>query len=87
MVQPSGSKEPHPLLRDELLKVTATIDLHSASSGPHGDTPPARDGSTSEERRDGDHDVDVYGTMAVRDFPGMYDVTSFYGRSAGSDVR
>lgn len=88
ILQSSCGKSPHPLLREDLMKIKSTIDLHSASgTGTPATEPDSHESQADDsESRDTDRDIDSHGTMTVRDY-GMYDVASFYGRSAGSDVR
>ncbi|KAF8153104.1 fungal-specific transcription factor domain-containing protein [Crassisporium funariophilum] len=75
---PSG--EPHPLLHRDLLKIKSSIELHSATLGG-----PGEDGGDGEEgnEEDGEQYIDAFGTLAIRDDG----AATFYGRSAGSEVR
>lgn len=76
---PAG--ESHPLLQRDLLKIKSSIELHSASVSGAQDEARAR-----AEEDDGGEDAelqDTFGTLAIRDDG----VATFYGRSAGSEVR
>ncbi|EIM87411.1 uncharacterized protein STEHIDRAFT_121038, partial [Stereum hirsutum FP-91666 SS1] len=74
----NSSRDPHPLLSRENLKVKSIIDLHAApNAGP-------LDGETNGEGEgDGDDtpSLDIFGTLALRDDGG----STFYGRSAGQE--
>ena len=100
ILQSSVSRDPHPLLSADLLKVKSVLELHSAADLPDGvfDTPGSgpssmREGGSAgpEASDDGEEDgaggtpplVDALGTLALRDDG----AATFYGRSAGSEVR
>ena len=73
----TGSSEPHPLLTRDLLEIKSMIDLHSAVDRPPPDeTQPDADDDASDA-------LDIFGTLAVREGGG----STFYGRSAGQEVR
>jgi hypothetical protein len=69
------TREPHPLLDRELLKIKSSIELHSAV-----------DSETAAELLEGEQEesqfIDAFGTLAVREDG----AATFYGRSAGSEV-
>ncbi|KAI0260057.1 hypothetical protein BC834DRAFT_1013816 [Gloeopeniophorella convolvens] len=69
----SISRDPHPLLQRDLLKIKSIIDLHSAAA-QKGD-------SEGADERDASQTLDVFGTLALRDDGG----STFYGRSAGQE--
>jgi len=71
--------EPHPLLHRELLGIKSSIELHSATQGP------GEDGIEADEGGEGDEEqyIDAFGTLAIHDDG----AATFYGRSAGSEVR
>lgn len=83
ILQSSVTRDPHPLLAPDLLKIKSGLELHSAAEGL------ASLGSERIERDAGaDPDdepayIDAFGTLAVRDDG----AATFYGRSAGSEVR
>ena len=69
------SSDSHPLLQPDLLQVKSIIDLHSAIE------------QANENEGIVDHDdnrvLDTFGTLALRDDG----ASTFYGRSAGHEVR
>ncbi|KAI0059946.1 hypothetical protein BV25DRAFT_1889043 [Artomyces pyxidatus] len=67
------SRDPHPLLQRDLLKVKSIIDLHAAVDQESEEAPPEHDESQS---------LDLFGTLALRDDGAS---TTFYGRSAGQE--
>jgi len=69
------SSDAHPLLQRDLLQVKSIIDLHSAIEQAN-----QNEGTT--ERDDG-RVLDTFGTLALRDDG----ASTFYGRSAGHEVR
>ena len=76
LLQSTMTNEPHPLLSRDLMKIKSSIDLHSAVDEQESDQPasaPEPDESP----------LDQFGTLAIRDDGGA----TFYGRSAGSEVR
>lgn len=77
---PNG--EPHPLLQRDLLKIKSSIELHSASGEGGPDENPDREGQ-GEGDGEGEQYIDAFGTLAIRDDG----AATFYGRSAGSEVR
>lgn len=81
IVQSSVSRDTHPLLARDLMKVKSGLELHSAANRRLGD------GALEEEEEEEDDEdtqyIDSFGTLAVRDDG----AATFYGRSAGSEVR
>ena len=69
------TRDPHPLLHRDLLKIKSSIELHSAAEGEDG--LPAQEEDTEESQY-----IDAFGTLAIRDDG----AATFYGRSAGSEV-
>lgn len=69
------STDPHPLLHRDLLKIKSSIELHSAAEG--------KEGAGSAEEVEESQYIDAFGTLAIRDDG----AATFYGRSAGSEVR
>jgi hypothetical protein len=69
------SEDPHPLLHRDLLKIKSSIELHSAADGKGVAGMP-------EEVEESQY-IDAFGTLAIRDDG----AATFYGRSAGSEVR
>jgi len=74
ILQSTLTREPHPLLDRELLKIKSSIELHSAIDSEAGEL-------REEETEDSQY-IDAFGTLAVRDDG----AATFYGRSAGSEV-
>jgi hypothetical protein len=75
ILQSTLTREPHPLLTRELLNIKSSLELHSAV-----------DSEVIAESREEDAEdsyIDAFGTLAVRDDG----AATFYGRSAGSEVR
>lgn len=75
ILQSTLTREPHPLLHRDLLKIKSSIELHSAVDGD-GDQD-----QLLEETEDSQY-IDAFGTLAIRDDG----AATFYGRSAGSEV-
>jgi len=77
LIQSSVSREPHPLLSRDRLKIKSGLELHSAASRLGGD------GLLEEEEEEDEESeyIDSFGTLAVRDDG----AATFYGRSAGSE--
>jgi hypothetical protein len=78
-LQSTVTRELHPLLAKDLLQIKSIIELHGAFSGE-----PEK---LKREKPDAEVDaesqyIDAFGTMAIRDDG----ATTFYGRSAGSEV-
>ncbi len=71
-----SSSDTHPLLQRDLLQIKSIIDLHSAIEQ-----------EANENEGSGEHDenriLDTFGTLALRDDG----ASTFYGRSAGHEVR
>ena len=85
ILQSSNSREPHPLLRRELLGIKSGLHLHSAQRDPGKgqEQGTAEAESTQDSQLDEQsQEIDAFGTLAVRDDG----VATFYGRSAGSEV-
>jgi len=77
ILQSTLTRDPHPLLHRDLLKIKSSIELHSAVDG---------DGEKErllEEDAEPSQYIDAFGTLAIRDDG----AATFYGRSAGSEVR
>ncbi|KAJ7031566.1 hypothetical protein C8F04DRAFT_959994 [Mycena alexandri] len=84
VLQSTVTSEPHPLLDRELLKIKSSIELHSAVEGEEGF--PTNGGGAPDgngESDDFDDYIDAFGTLAIREDG----AATFYGRSAGSEVR
>ncbi|KZT28275.1 hypothetical protein NEOLEDRAFT_1129627 [Neolentinus lepideus HHB14362 ss-1] len=73
ILQGTITREPHPLLRRDLLKIKSGLELHGAAQGEGR----ANTGEEDEESET----LDAFGTLAVREDGGA----TFYGRSAGSE--
>lgn len=78
ILQSTLSSEPHPLLARELLKIKSSIELHAAV-----DDDVAAQGTRKQEPEEEESVMDAFGTLAIRDDG----AATFYGRSAGSEVR
>lgn len=74
ILQSTLTRETHPLLHRDLLKIKSSIELHSAVEGEEGNVP-------QEEVEESQY-IDAFGTLAIRDDG----AATFYGRSAGSEV-
>ncbi|KAG2007078.1 fungal specific transcription factor domain-containing protein, variant 3 [Coprinopsis cinerea AmutBmut pab1-1] len=72
------TKETHPLLTRELLKVKSSLELHSAVEEDEKERV-----TTITEKDEGEESqyIDAFGTLAIRDDG----AATFYGRSAGSE--
>lgn len=97
ILQSSVTREPHPLLVRDLLRIKSGLELHSASA-MGGETSRRRvEAKEEEEAEEEEEDEDdgtggaggsenalmyAFGTLAVRDDG----AATFYGRSAGSEV-
>ncbi|TBU26314.1 fungal-specific transcription factor domain-containing protein [Dichomitus squalens] len=90
ILQSSVTREPHPLLANDLLKIKSGLELHAASelelqrereglsgTGRGG----GGGGGGGEEEEEEPAYIDAFGTLAVRDDG----AATFYGRSAGSE--
>ncbi|KDQ56828.1 hypothetical protein JAAARDRAFT_36304 [Jaapia argillacea MUCL 33604] len=73
VLQLGVSRDQHPLLRRDLMKIKSGLDLHVA--GPDGD------GQDQDADDDASEQLDSFGTLAVREGG----ASTFYGRSAGSE--
>lgn len=86
ILQSTLSSEPHPLLSRELLKIKSSIELHAAVDddvlSSQGISNKIKDRQGGEEE-EGESVIDAFGTLAIRDDG----AATFYGRSAGSEVR
>ncbi|KAI0356832.1 hypothetical protein OH77DRAFT_1588729 [Trametes cingulata] len=84
ILQSSVTREPHPLLSLDLLKIKSGLELHAATRGAGGG---GGGGGGAEAQEEGDEEeeevqyIDAFGTLAVRDDG----AATFYGRSAGSE--
>ncbi|KAF8233042.1 hypothetical protein L208DRAFT_1268931 [Tricholoma matsutake] len=74
ILQSTQTRDPHPLLHRDLLKIKSSIDLHSAAEGEDG-LP------NQEEDIEESQYIDAFGTLAIREDG----AATFYGRSAGSE--
>ena len=87
ILQSSVTRELHPLLSPDLLKIKSGLELHSASSQAGGGGGIGGGGTETvvaeEEEEEEGHYVEAFGTLAVRDDG----AATFYGRSAGTEVR
>ena len=83
ILQSSTSREPHPLLRRDLLNIKSSLHLHSALRAQgrvqNADSDDLQDSAQVDEQSQA---IDAFGTLAVREDG----VATFYGRSAGSEV-
>ena len=78
IMQSTTTREVHPLLRPDLLKIKSGLELHSAINQAY-----APGGAQTDEEMDAQsQDIDAFGTLAVREDG----AATFYGRSAGSEV-
>ncbi|KAH9834766.1 fungal-specific transcription factor domain-containing protein [Rhodofomes roseus] len=77
LCQSSISRDPHPLLSHDRLKIKSGLELHSAANARFGDALGEEDDEEAEESKY----IDSFGTLAVRDDG----AATFYGRSAGSE--
>lgn len=75
ILQSTQTRETHPLLQRDLLKIKSSIELHSAVDGEEG-------GLQEEAAEEESQYIDAFGTLAIRDDG----AATFYGRSAGSEV-
>ncbi len=75
ILQSSVSRDQHPLLRRDLLEIKSGLELHSARNGKLNE-------QQNPQEEEGQY-IDAFGTLAVRDDG----AATFYGRSAGSEVR
>ncbi|KAI0708422.1 hypothetical protein C8Q76DRAFT_627233 [Earliella scabrosa] len=76
ILQSSVTREPHPLLAQDLLRIKSGLELHSAAEGVSQDL---REQAAEVEEEPAY--VEAFGTLAVRDDG----AATFYGRSAGSE--
>lgn len=90
ILQSTLSSEPHPLLSRELLKVKSSIELHAAiddqlaaQSGASGGSSTSTSTAKQDPEEEEESVMDAFGTLAIRDDG----AATFYGRSAGSEVR
>ncbi|KAL7284825.1 hypothetical protein ACG7TL_002135 [Trametes sanguinea] len=82
ILQSSVTREPHPLLNNDLLKIKSGLELHSASQLGGGGGGGGTEYQESEEPEAEEAQyVEAFGTLAVRDDG----AATFYGRSAGSE--
>jgi hypothetical protein len=71
------SREPHPLLAVDKLRIKSNLEMHAAVDDVIG----PEFGADAENGTDTDY-IDAFGTLAVHEDGGA----TFYGRSAGSEV-
>ncbi|KAI0942941.1 hypothetical protein AcV7_002222 [Taiwanofungus camphoratus] len=86
ILQSSVTRESHPLLSSDLLKIKSGLELHSAihrlgDVDGEGEGEGEQEGQHEAETEESQY-IDAFGTLAVRDDGGA----TFYGRSAGSEV-
>lgn len=80
IMQSAATREVHPLLRVDLLKIKSGLELHSAINQAYA--PGGAQIQTDEEMDAQSQDIDAFGTLAVSEDG----AATFYGRSAGSEV-
>ncbi|OSX56730.1 hypothetical protein POSPLADRAFT_1083705, partial [Postia placenta MAD-698-R-SB12] len=80
ILQSSVTRDLHPLLVQDLLKIKSGLELHSAA---HLQGRAAHSDDAGEQGDEESQYIDAFGTLAVRDDG----AAMFYGRSAGSEVR
>jgi hypothetical protein len=82
ILQSTVTNELHPLLNRELLTIKSSIELHSAVEGADDGALPG--GGPANENGEGEEFeyIDAFGTLAIREDG----ASTFYGRSAGSEV-
>ncbi|KAI0761390.1 fungal-specific transcription factor domain-containing protein [Trametes elegans] len=84
LLQSSVTRDPHPLLRTDLLGIKSGLELHAATRGAGGSGGGGTEGVEGEDIEEEEEEtqyVDAFGTLAVRDDG----AATFYGRSAGSE--
>ncbi|KAI9068189.1 hypothetical protein FKP32DRAFT_1609038 [Trametes sanguinea] len=83
ILQSSVTREPHPLLNNDLLKIKSGLELHSASqlAGGSGGGGGIEIQESEEPETEEAQYVEAFGTLAMRDDG----AATFYGRSAGSE--
>lgn len=74
ILQSTHTRDSHPLLHRDLLRIKSSIELHSAVEG--------EEGAHLQEDVEESQYIDAFGTLAIRDDG----AATFYGRSAGSEV-
>jgi hypothetical protein len=74
ILQSTQTRDTHPLLHRDLMKIKSSIELHSAVEG--------EDALPGQEDTEESQYIDAFGTLAIRDDG----AATFYGRSAGSEV-
>ena len=78
-LQSTITRDQHPLLSKDLLQIKSIIELHGAFGGEAEKTKPEK--PEAEVDNESQY-IDAFGTMAIRDDG----ATTFYGRSAGTEV-
>jgi hypothetical protein len=78
ILQSSTTREPHPLLRPDLMAIKSGLELHSASNAASG----AADSQDGDSLDTNEKSIDHFGTLAVRDDG----AARYYGWSAGTEV-
>ncbi|KAG6848992.1 hypothetical protein H0H93_012161 [Arthromyces matolae] len=76
ILQSTQTREPHPLLTRDFLKIKSIIELHAA-----GETGEEALKQPKEEEIEESQTIDAFGTLAIRDDG----AATFYGRSAGHE--
>ena len=77
------TREQRPLLRRDLMKIKSIIDLHVAAGGDAVQDLDRPEAEKTYEEADESTTLDIFGTLALHDDGG----STFYGRSAGQEVR
>ena len=77
VVHSTVTTEPHPLLSRDLMKIKSSLELHSAVEDQE------KEALKKEEDGEDTQYIDAFGTLAIRDDG----AATFFGRSAGSEVR
>ncbi|KAG5652402.1 hypothetical protein H0H81_005096 [Sphagnurus paluster] len=76
VLQLTQTRDTHPLLHRDLLKIKSSIELHAAVDGEDAAGPQQQEEDTEESQA-----IDAFGTLAIRDDG----AATFFGRSAGSE--
>ena len=76
ILQSSLTRDPHPLLRPDLMSIKSGLELHVAQNATTGEI------QTEQGVDEESQAIDAFGTLAIRDDG----AATFYGRSAGSEV-
>ncbi|KAI0816939.1 fungal-specific transcription factor domain-containing protein [Trametes gibbosa] len=81
ILQSSVTREPHPLLDPDLVKIKSGLELHSATRAAGGSAGGGIEAYEDAEEEEEAQYIDAFGTLAMRDDG----AATFYGRSAGSE--